>query len=359
VSAEFILQTRGLNYGGWMRLNVTRSIEQLAHSFEAELTDRWFGGKQFIPLKRGDAVKVVHRDDKGTTRTVITGVIDKTTLKYDATSRTITIAGRSLTGDLVDCAAIHKGGWTKASILTIAKDLCDPFGISVASRGIDPGPVIPWLPFTDGDTPFQILEKAARMRGLLMTTGADGMLLFEKVGRGKISTTLRFGDNVLEGERADSMDDRFSEYIVKVQASGRSLDGDTHHGKNLVQKAISLDAHVLRYRPTIVTAESNETDKQLQVRADWERNVKAGRSTRLNYLVDGWEHATGLWEPNMIVRVEDKLAEVSSDLLIISTTHTAQDGDGYHTRLELADPSAYQVEPLPPLRSKTGLRLDP
>ena len=106
---QFILRSNGILYGGWTSLSVTRSMEQLAHSFQVELANLWIDLAQHpvVPIKRGQAVQVTYYNGS-VYQDVTNGFVDETTLHYDKDSRTIGFSGRSLTCDLVDCAAIWK-----------------------------------------------------------------------------------------------------------------------------------------------------------------------------------------------------------------------------------------------------------
>jgi prophage tail gpP-like protein len=75
--------------------------------------------------------------------------------------------------------------------------------------------------------------------------------------------------------------------------------------------------------------------------------VRAGRSARVTYKVDGWEHSAGLWEPNTIVHVTDPQCQLDDDLLLVTATATRSNEEGTHTLLELCDPAAFMPQPLP------------
>jgi prophage tail gpP-like protein len=353
VASEFVITIGGINYGGWTSVRVTRSLEQLAHSFSVSFTDRWTDQNKAIPAHRGDACTVLYRGTRGD-QVVTTGWIDENTLDYDATTRTLGLSGRSTTGDLCDCAAIHQGGsWSGVGLLRIAQDLCRPFGVSVSSA-VDLGRPFSVFKLNDGETVFQALERACRMRGVIMTTHGSGALVFQRTGQTIVATTIERGVNILRGSKRDSHADRFSQYTVKIQMSAGGSAGDDMTTPHPALKRTALDSHVTRYRPTIITAETEDSGPELQKRADWERNVRAGRACRLTYTVQGWENSAGLWAPNTLVRVVDQDAEVDDELLIVTVTFE-RSGQGTTTTLELTQPGAFDVEPLPPKVKKKGM----
>ena len=358
---QFILRSNGILYGGWTSLSVTRSMEQLAHSFQVELANLWIDLAQHpvVPIKRGQAVQVTYYNGS-VYQDVTNGFVDETTLHYDKDSRTIGFSGRSLTCDLVDCAAIWKtSSIYRSTVLQIAQNLCTPFtGINVGVGFNPSGSLqipIPVFQISDGETVAAALERACRMRGLVMTTDNTGALILTQVGTTKIATSLVFGQNILECDSSDSFVDRFSKYIVKAQSGAGGLLGNTNYGPAVTQSQFATDPDVLRYRPTIVSAETGEVGVALQNRANWEASVRMGRANRVTYTVDGWEHSQGLWQPNTLVHVHDPQRQLDDDLLIVTVTATRND-DGTHTQLELCPPIAFVPNPLPTIvGGKTGL----
>lgn len=347
---DLSLKIAGTKYKGWTRAQVTRSLEELAHSYVIDFTDTWTEGKQRIPIEAGLACEI-DLIDQGVEK-VITGYVDKDKLSYTSDSRTLNFAGRSKTGDLIDCAAIYKGGqWLNKGLLTIAKNICTPFGIG-ATTNVSLGGPFEKFSIQEGETAFQCIQRGARQRGVLMLTDGNGDLFFDRVSTTLLSTKLEYGVNILSCDREVSWDDRFSVYTVKTQASGGGSIGDTLFGDAAASlKRRSTDEGVDRYRPTIIMAENEEKAVELQKRANWERNIRAGRSKTLSYVTPGWSHNEGLWEPNRLVRVVDPVAHVDDTLLIVSVTQS-KDQNGSKTVLGLAVPEAYDVQPLPPSREK-------
>ena len=332
-------------YSGWTSLRVTRSIEQLAHSFSFDLSDRW-GVEDLIPVEAGQSCKVSYN---GEVR--VTGWIDQDDNSYDSESHNLSLAGRGLTGDLVDCAAAHKGGqWRNTGLLQIVTDICDPFNISVSALA-DLGAVFTTFKLEDGETAYQAIERACRRRGVLAIPAASGDVILDRVGTKRLTTKLEYGKNILSGAKRNSWTDRFSQYVVKAQSRG----DDNNYGKPRAGiKRTSDDAGIDRYRPTIIMADDEESGSELQKRADWERNVRAGRAKEISYTVEGWEHDDGLWSPNYLVTVYDPVLHIDDELLIVETEHVRSEMDGTITNLKLSFPQAYDVQPLPRPRATKG-----
>jgi prophage tail gpP-like protein len=338
---ELTIVAGGSRFSGWQSVRVSRSIEQLCASFEFGLVDQRKKADEALALTLGQEVQVKYGDE-----VVITGYIDQGSVSYAARRHVLSVSGRSKTQDLVDCAAVNAPGrWNKASLTDIASALCSPFGISVTADA-PVGDPFPRFAVHPGETVFECLERAARMRGLLLMTDEHGDLVLARAGSESVSTTLELGVNILSGSRSGSWRDRFSEYRAYSQTSGT----DEWYGDQAASpKASSEDSLVTRYRPTVIMAETQESRTSLQTRADWERNVRAGRSLTATYEIAGWEHADGLWAPNALVSVIDPWLEINGQLLIVSVEQQLSQ-EGRTTTLGLALPHAYDVEPLPTSR---------
>lgn len=344
------LIVKGRQYLGWTDITLTRSMEQLADKFDISFSERWAGQDQPVPILEGDRCKL-----RLGSKDVVAGYVDDTSISYDANTHAMRVEGRSFTGDLCDCAAIHSTGsgqWTNASLLKIATDLCDPFGISVQLK-TDGGATFRTFAIQDGETAHECLERASRMRGVLLTSNAEGQLVIARASSTRVHTKLQYGVNIIRGERSGSWKERFKTYIVKDQQVG----DDSAFGEAVTTiKRSSTDAEIDRYRPMITMAEGQESGTELQKRADWERNVRAGRGQRISYQVQGWEHADGLWEPNTLVRVVDPFLKVNKELLLVCVRQTKSEA-GTFSDLELTDPKAMSVEPLVPKTKRNDVFL--
>lgn len=330
------LIVNGTEHFGWTEVAVTRSVEQLAHTFDVGFVERWTDERAAVPIREGDECTVKLDGEE-----VTEGYVVDRTLEYDAHDMNFGVAGGTHTMDLVECSAIHKGGgWKNQSLTAIARDLCRPFGIEVKAE-TSVGENFTRFAIEDGETVHECIERACRQRGVLMGTSPQGKLVFVRVGAKSTRTVIEFGVNVLRGASRGSWRERHSDYIIKGQAPG----DDDNYGATVAQvKATSKDPEVTRYRPLIVHAET-QSGSRLKDRATWERNIRAGRAVRLAYTLDGWNNAEGLWAPNTLTRVVDRRLQIDTTLLVVSVRQT-KDVNGSNTTLELTDPKALSLEPL-------------
>ncbi len=333
---DVTLKVAGQLYGGWKDISIARGIEQIAGTFDLSVTERWSGQNTPRPIKPGAACEVAIDG-----QAVITGYVDDVHLSYDAETHTVSVSGRDKTGDLVDCSAIHGGGqWAKRTLAQIAGDICKPFGISVIDNAAA-ATVFGSYTVQESETAFECIERAARMRAVLLMSDGLGNLIITRAGKSRLGTQLVKGENILKATGEFSWRDRFSRYTVKGQAQGSDAGwADTV----AQQKGVVTDASINRYRPLIVIAEDQGYAATFKQRAEWERNVRAGRGATAVVTVQGWVHGGGLWQPNTLVRIEDDFLSLNEDLLISAVAFSLSDS-GTTTDLTLTGPQVFDLLP--------------
>ncbi|EDW8121427.1 phage tail protein [Salmonella enterica subsp. enterica serovar Sundsvall] len=341
----------GKVFSGWTGVSVRRSLEHLAGSFELEL----MMPGQPVPdgISPGLPLKL---QINGVT--VITGYLDTVKHKITATSNKISISGRDKTGDLVDCSAVFKGSqWHNRPLEQIAGDLCKPFGIRVIWQVDDATAAKPFATFTLqlSETVGDALTRAARHRGVLVTSNADGDLVFTRAGNQQ-TDTLELGKNLLDADFTDDWRNRYSEYLVKGHGGGGGHQGDAKAAALLAApKGATDDKAVTRYRPKVILADHKITADGARQRAIREERRAIAKSERFIASVAGWFRENGaLWDVNLLTRVIAPRVNVDKrDLLICQVEFTLNSKEGEVTRLTLAPRDGFIV-PAEPDSSGTG-----
>lgn len=334
------LTVDGTIYKGWTSVSVTRSIEQAAAGFSIEVADKWQHDHLRWPIKPGDCCTVSLGDD-----VVIRGHVDDANPGIDAGSHRLSITGRCMVGDLVDCSAINTPDeWTGLTLEAVAQRLAAPFGIKVRALA-DTGEAFTPFKLQQGETAWEAIERMCRARAVLGVSDGRGGLLIIRAGQGRAGTNLVEGENILAAGARYSSKDRYSDYIVKgQQACSAGVDGvDAEAARS--PRGGAKDAHVTRYRPLLVLADSQATGHTPTARARWEATVRAGKSTRLNVTVQGWRMANGkLWPLNTRSRVVSPMLDIDETMLITAVVYTLDD-QGTRTELTLQHPDAFTVLP--------------
>lgn len=344
--ADVTLQVNGLNYAGWETARITLGMEQIAGEFELSVSERWGGQDAMWPIFPGDECRIFLGKIP-----VITGYVDDAAPEYDKASHNVRITGRDKTGDLVDCSAIHKSGeWLGVPLERICSDLCAPFGIGVKTLA-PTGARFKKFAIQECETVFEALDRAARMRGILLMSDGLGNLLLTRAGSEISPVALVKGQNIEKLSGTFSNKDRHSIYIIKGQNPGSDDTTTAHHAQT---KASCTDANITRYRPLIVFADQG-TGSTYRDRAIWERNIRAGRGSRAVYTVTGWECGSGIWRPNRMVKIQDDFLHAPPELIIPKVVFHL-DENGSRTELEVCRKEAFELINLPNVRrsSKSG-----
>lgn len=366
-----------INYWGWTSMSVTRSMETGSGSFTITLADVDREGQEEFRSKvrdiREDSPCRVYiqaapdiesgqpSPDVSIDQPLMTGYINSITRSRSGEQTSLTISGRDKTQDLIDCSAITKSnGWTEAKLERIATDLAQPFDVFVDDRT---DAVEPFKTFSvqSGETAFETIERACRLVGVLPIPNRFGDLVLtyatepDTPGTDPLESLtntvldLVEGENILEINETKTSTERYSEYLVKGQDSGRGKKWDS---TTLRVRGNSRDSGVNRHRPLVITAEGKTTAKKAQVRANWEAQVRRGRSAEYTVTVQGWFQAPpGVstdnkpWDTNLLVNLISNPLNVRKVLLITEVNFELDAETGRRTILSLKDPSTYKQNP--------------
>lgn len=173
------LRVNGREWNGWTSVRIGAGIERLARDFSVEITPQWPGDEGITTLqpriKNGSKVEVLIGDEL-----VITGWVEATPVRYDARSVSTGIAGRSLTADLIDCAA-EPTQFNGRSLVQIAQALAAPFGIEVVNSDAPSG-VIPDVQPDHGETVIEVINKILGQQQALAYDDPHGRLVIGGIG---------------------------------------------------------------------------------------------------------------------------------------------------------------------------------
>ena len=341
---QAVLKIGGKEYGGWTRQEVQRGIEQIAGGFVLQLTRQYSvysGADNSVAVREGLPCEVYLGTDL-----VVSGYIDEYETDDTATSSSIRISGRDKTADLVDCSAIYKTGqWRGVRLEQIVADIAKPFGIKVVvDQGVDTGEVFKRFALEEGEKAFDAIDRACRLRAVLVTSTPDGNLLITTASTEHSGVSLVEGVNMTKFNSKHSWKERHSEIILKGQ-----VPGDDHENGAAAAhlKASAKDAEIDRYRPLVVMAEHGTSTKSLADRAAWEVLVRMGRGKRGGCTVVGWRTGKDgqegpLWQPNTLVQVISPRMELDMELLIVEC-HFQLTEQGRMTDQTFARPEAFRL----------------
>ena len=335
--AELVID--GQPFSGWKAITVSSSIEAVCGTFQFQASEVAPDDVRSRPIRRGNSCEVYLEGDL-----VLTGHVDQVARKHTKTTHSVSVSGRSLAADLVDCSVTHvPGEWHERSILQIAADLAAPFSVTVRAD-VATGAVFPTFRTKPAETAFAAIERMARQRGLLLTSDPAGAVVMTRAKTEREPLHVALGSEVLEAGVVDSEVDRFSLYRFTGQQQG----SDAVSGLEAAQVyGEASDPLVTRFRPTVRVAETQGTSATLRERARWEAARRAGLAHRPQVVVRDWRNSAGsLWRPNTLLRMVDDFLEIDGELLIVSATYQS-DTSGRRTTLSLSRPEAFDVLPIP------------
>lgn len=299
------------------------------------------------------------------------GWVDELRLETQGEDLQCTIQGRDMAGDLVDCSALPDGPaeLLGLTLTEIVARIARPFGLTVRAE-VDVGARFPRFGIDPGESAMDAIEKACRQRAILCVSDGVGGLVLTRGGQQRGPGPIRLGQHPLESEVTLSWRERFSEIIVKGQtekAAGNraaaapintSLPPDAdapdppppaaapgrRERAGVLMTGRARDAAITRHRPRVVLAQTQSGGASVQEQADWAVRVQRGRGTILLYTLTDWRagRENRLWRPNELVEVDDRLAGIQEEMLVVGVTWL-WDEQGARTRLRLAGRDAFDV----------------
>ena len=353
---DVTIQVGSNRFVGWQNVSISRSCESMPNNWSLTASAEFLQGAALAGTRPGQSCLIYIGSDL-----VITGKIDRRSIPIDARNHQVTLSGRGITRNLVDCSAdllndpgIRGGQINGANALDVAAKLCKAYGITARSAVADLGIAIPSFQVPLGETPYQIIESVARYAGYLVYEDVFGRLVLDRIGTSQHASGFTLPGNVeaINGER--SVDGRFSTYVVVYSGVDQTAD----LGGLANRRATILDDTLGEYRLRIIVSEqiaptpagqqTIDNDAIAKQRANWEKARRIGRSQGASITCDSWRDSKGtLWTPNWLATIDAPAADISNATWIIGSLTFRKDMSGTHTDLILMPPDAFSPEPNP------------
>jgi prophage tail gpP-like protein len=331
--AEIRLIVDGEVFTGWITVEVERRLDTFASRFSLGYLDRWEPTATPWKIRAGAECTLSFGEE-----TLLSGHVNRARFRANGEHWELAAEGRSYTGDLVDCSAIHETGhWSNKTATAIITDLVQPYGLSVLTDAPDTE-VFARFGLEDGETVQAAIDRLTKVRALLPITLPTGDIKLIRVGEGT-PIALDLGSAVSYGYEEDDSQ-RFSEYRTRAISVGRAADA--------FSKSTVKDLGVKRFRPLVIVGDAPTNTGGTLTRGRWEANVRAGRAERLHYTVLGALNANGrTYQPGQLYDVRDDVLGVSETFVCAAAImHVAE--HEFVTELELCRPETYQELSYPP-----------
>jgi len=322
------LRVGGGTFDGWESVTVTRSLEIMPDTFSLEAT------VPRIDIPAGARCEVCYGSD-----VVLTGMLEKPRWRRDANGRSFGVSGRSLPGNLVDCAA-KPGVYLGLDLGTLGWQLAEPYGVDVrVAVGVNP-PTLPRVVVKPGQTVYEVLEKQARSAAMLWLCGTDGVLVLTVPGQVRASTTLAFP--AVESIET-SLD--LAKRVDVIECRGQIAGDGGIWGVGAFSVGTVTDASLKGKRKIIINAPNRATAQQCADRAAIEAAARYGKSVSVPVKASSWRDPSGaLWQPGRLYPTREEWWGLDTPLILRSVTMTYGAKTGTSADLDLTVPQAYLWE---------------
>lgn len=328
-------------YSGFESVLIYKSMLSVSGAFAVSLNNFYIGGSPSDGIKLGHECKL---EIEG--QPVITGWVDRMPIRYGYDFNTLEIGGRDKTCDLVDCSHdTVPNEWKKQTVENIVKNLCSPFGISVAvdkSATAEANIKVETFKANEGQYVYEIITELCRDNSIIPLCYGDGKLTLTKATTDKYTSDgLMTGVNI-DGAYLDQGDaNRYSSYKVK----GQGIGDDTKTLGDFVSCYGTFEDNIIdRYRPLVLFSDLATTLGGCQRKAKWEARVHAGISRLLEYQVPSWCQENGkIWEINNLVKVRDDILGFDSTFLIMDIKYIYNKEKGQIAKLGLVDKDTFNL----------------
>lgn len=347
---QLSIEANGQVITGWQDISVSRSIRRFPSSFEISFTERYPQNASAVVILPGSPCTVRIGND-----TVLTGFVDRYAADVGPTTHNVHILGRSKCEDLFDCGTANPIKQAQSSVLDYATQLCQPFDITVTKPGKGNGLTYPYYAGNMTESPYRLIETIARYSALLVYDDTSGNLVLNDVGAGKMSSGFTQGQNIQTASVSFSMDHRYKDYYVIINAVGQRLQqvGASN------EQGHAVDDQVKRYRPIFITGQQILTGSNIaQTRATWERNRRFGESAEVHLICDSWRDTNGmLWQPNYYAPLSAaaiKIDPPTTDWVIADVTYKRNLQLGTVSEITMMSAGAFSLQPLSPVGLSAG-----
>ncbi len=251
--------------------------------------------------------------------------------------RTVTLGCYSLAGVLNDCTAPASSfplEFNGQGLRDIATTLAAPFGINVVFNA-EQGPVFERVALEPGKTVLSFLIDLAKQRNLVITSDADGSLVFiQSITDGVPVAKLAQGASPVMSVSPVFDPQGYYSHITGIEPVVVGLKGSQHTVKNTKASGI--------LRPFTFKA-PDTVDSNLPAAVSAKIGRMFGQMASYAVGVSTWRDPSGnLWTPNTIVTLQAKNAMIYSEYkFVIRSVEFTRDSTTKTAVLTLVIPGAY------------------
>lgn len=333
-----IITVSNTNYTDFKSFTVNRTIDDVCGSFNIEISRPIDN-----PFRVGKIIDVVVHGVQ-----LMRGKIYNIALRGNAREDNIVIAGRDITGDLVDStvpddAKVYEAG---VNIFDIAGKIIKSLGLDLTVFNNTGGEIEPFgeeeiVSCEAGQTAIEFLQDYCRKRQLFLVTNEFGGLeFFKATGQSSDNRLINLendvNNNLLSWDTSYNSAERFWKYICKTQ-------DESDYGTSVDFSGTAFDGQIDMGREFEFILEEAGSQKECADRAAEESNVRRARSFEYAATVQGFKDKS-VWRINQSVFINDFFSAVKGFFLVKAVEYKLDVRTGTTTRVTCTNPDAYTAQ---------------
>ena len=335
---------------GIEEISITRSCEEAPNHCRIHAFDH-VTGQADIVFSAGDAIQIAAND-----KIVFTGYVDAVTSDISSDSVRWEILSRGLLLDICDSSnQFAPNQIAGSSVVDVANQLVEPFGITVVNQISGTAPAIPSNPINKIAKVFELINYYAAYSGCLAYESPLGELVIATVpanGTARMTSGFTQGVNVQQFSVTNDWTQRYGTYI----AVNQPFDAFQNTGNAInvsITAATATDQEIVnagRKRYLVFISNQYEANRDIiQLRANWEASRRAGRSKSVTVTVDSWFDTSGnLWAPNSLVSINLPRANLPKvEWIIAHVSFALNPSTGTTASVTCYPAAAFSLEPFP------------
>jgi prophage tail gpP-like protein len=305
-----------------------------------------------FPIKVGDYVQILINDIVKST-----GYVDEIQIKEDATSHTITAAGRDNIQDIIDSSIPDENNVKVNEGPISLKALCQRVLNALNSdiKVINEVPDIAEFTMDDlqaaesGCKAMEFLTSFARKRQVYLNSDGQGNLLIFRPLKQKATTKILHekngvANNVLSYELRVAQNEMYYKYACKSQDNVGYDDNSDYAEDGMSRAGIAIDNTIRKSRYLEFQAEETMKDNDCKKRAAEMANLKRARQNEYKCTIQGFAQNDGtLWDIGQQVSVKSDFAGVNGEMVIKEIKYNIDLSGGSLCNFNLVSIDAYQV----------------
>lgn len=340
------LRVKGQDFANWTSVRVETRVTEAFPNFQFEVTETAVdaGAAQFA---KGDLVLAAQQFMPGDVVQVfiggisaVFGYITERHVGYAANQHGVRLIGVGDTYDLPSSMVPPDkwGGHDGKTWPQLAQDLMAHLGIKLIQIGSVDATPFKNIQVQPGETIMSVIERYAKMRGIVLGSNALGGLVAIGEHNAAPSGDLREGGNILSA----SCVIRDQEVYKKIYSVGQNVSGDGGSGDSQNKQIAIRDGTSTRNRYMITVADVADTQHGVERRADMEKVFTEGSFLEAQIQVQGWfkdnNQSDDPWRAGEYYTVTSPMLALDNAVLGCSGCAYDQTEQGTLTTLSMVDP---------------------